>query len=95
LLGLNLNVDAIGSIALRHSILTGTITIAPRANWQADNNLYDLRSLRAEKNTYTPEAFSDYQRATGQDKNSRWQTLGSNDSAKDNRGAELDKLPKP
>lgn len=92
---LGLNVDARGSVVLRHSILTGAITLAPRVNWQADYNRYDLRFLRTVKTTYTPETFPDYQRTTGQDTNSRWQPLGANAPATNGCGADIASLPNP
>ncbi|MCX6910451.1 MAG: HEAT repeat domain-containing protein [Verrucomicrobia bacterium] len=73
----NLNFLATGGVVtLRDSIIAGTpqpeISIWKDVRWQADHNLYDARFIRLDQTFYSPKTFSDYQRATGQDKASRW-----------------------
>lgn len=64
------------SLALRHSVLAGgraaEVIVSPKTKWQAENNLYDLKSLRLADRPYTAATFEQYRCATGQDQGSRW-----------------------
>ncbi|MBI5687800.1 MAG: HEAT repeat domain-containing protein [Verrucomicrobia bacterium] len=73
----NLNFLATGgAVTLRDSVIAGTpppeISIWKGVRWQSDRNLYDTRFIRLDQTFYSPKTFGDYQRATGQDKGSRW-----------------------
>lgn len=53
----------------------GTISIDGQpasAGTLIDHNFYDARFIRLDQKFYSPKTFADYQRATGQDKASRW-----------------------
>jgi hypothetical protein len=40
--------------------------------WRGANNFYDLRSLRFDKTSFTPQTFGDFQKLTGQEAGSQW-----------------------
>ncbi|MFZ2639922.1 MAG: HEAT repeat domain-containing protein [Verrucomicrobiia bacterium] len=65
-----------GAVTLRDSIVAGTpppeISVWKNVRWRADHNLYDAHFIRLDQKFYSPKTFADYQRATGQDKASRW-----------------------
>ncbi len=65
-----------GAVTLRDSVVAGAaqpeISIWKGVRWQSDHNLYDARFIRLDQMFYSPKTFSDYQRATGQDKTSQW-----------------------
>lgn len=46
--------------------------LSSEAKWQADKNIYDLKSLRLDKTLYAPTDFGAYRQATGQDAASQW-----------------------
>ena len=75
LAGLNF-LAADGSTGLHNSVVAGApqpeINIRKGARWQADGNLYDAHFIRLDQTFYSAKTFADYQRATGQDKSSRW-----------------------
>lgn len=64
------------SLVVRHSILAGgpaaEVVVSPKTKWQAESNLYDLKSLRLADSSYTAATFELCRRATGQDRSSRW-----------------------
>lgn len=52
--------------------LSPEILLWKDAEWTADNNRYDPRSLRVDKTFYTEKTFAEFQKRTGQDARSRW-----------------------
>ena len=74
LLGLDLRVAA--AATLRNSLVAGApppaLHIAAGATWRAEGNRYLVSGLLCGAMRYTPQTFSDYQHATGQDQHSRW-----------------------
>ena len=94
---LNLNFQATGgAVTLRDSIVAGTpppeVTIWKDVKWVADNNVYDLKSLRLDKTFFTAKTFAGFQRATGQDKISQWTKLDAHAAGK-GIGADPSRLP--
>ena len=102
LLGLSLQATG-GRVTLRESVVAGTpppeITLWKDVQWQADNNVYDLRFLRRDKMFYGAKTFADYQRATGQDGQSVWTTVewanGRPTHIPAGIGADMARLPQP
>ncbi|MBI5394763.1 MAG: DUF1565 domain-containing protein [Verrucomicrobia bacterium] len=95
LLGLNFQATG-GAVTLRDSIIAGTpqpeVTIWKDVKWVADNNVYDLKSLRLDQTFFTAKTFAGFQRATGQDKRSQWTMLDAHAAGKD-IGADPSRLP--
>ncbi len=64
------------SLAIHQSIVAGgptaEIVVLPGTKWQAEQNLYDLKSLRFTNSLDTAAAFDQYRQATGQDRHSQW-----------------------
>ena len=42
--------------------------------WRGDGNLYDLKSLRAGTVSFTQKTFADFQKFTGSESKSRWES---------------------
>jgi len=97
----NLNFLATGgAVTLRDSIIAGTpppeINIWKGVRWQAEHNLYDARFIRLDQTFYPPKTFNDYQRATGQDRASRWAKVDMTALQPDGSiGADASRLPVP
>ena len=64
----------------------------PNTVWRGAGNLYDFKSLRVDKTSFRPEIFSDFQKLTGSEEGSRWETF---DNAPVGIGADESTLPKP
>jgi hypothetical protein len=64
----------------------------PNTVWRGAGNLYDFKSLRVDKTSFRPEIFSDFQKLTGSEEGSRWETF---DNAPMGIGADESTLPKP
>lgn len=100
LIGLNLQATG-GRVELRDSVVVGApppeITLWKEAQWQAGHNVYDLRFLRRDSTFFSAKTFSDYQRATGQDAQSKWTTIevidGRPRQIPAGVGADLNRLP--
>jgi hypothetical protein len=43
--------------------------------WRGDGNVYDLGSLRVGKVSFTAASFAEFQKHSGSERNSRWQSL--------------------
>jgi HEAT repeat protein len=89
-----------GAVTLRDSIIAGTpppeISIWKDVCWQANHNLYDVRFIRLDQTFYNAKKFADYQRATGQDKSSRWTKVNMTPPQPGgNIGADASRLPAP
>ena len=64
----------------------------PNTVWRGAGNLYDFKSLRVDKTSFRPETFSEFQKLTGSEENSRWEKV---DAVPDGIGANENTLPKP
>jgi hypothetical protein len=76
--GLGFDVAGI-SAALTQSVIGGDpapeIVFRGETKWSADKNVYDLKQFRMNEITYAPSRFAAYQRATSQDRTSKWTTV--------------------
>ena len=63
------------------------------AIWQGTSNLYDFKSLRVAQTSFTRDTFTDFQKRTGSEADSRWED--ADDAALDGIGADESKLPEP
>ncbi|MBM4044844.1 MAG: DUF1565 domain-containing protein [Planctomycetes bacterium] len=65
-----------GAATLTESVIGGNpapeFVLSSEAKWQADKNVYDLKSLRLDKAVYAPKDFDAYRQATRQDAASQW-----------------------
>lgn len=66
------------SVRLDDSVIGGpesAVRIGRSTQWKADRNLWDTPRFSWQETVYSRENFGDYTQASGQDKNSRWETL--------------------
>jgi hypothetical protein len=79
-----------------------TIDVQDGATWEADRNLYDVGSIEIGGTTYAPREFAKYQKATDQDRASRWLHVEvrhpfdgrwTATAAPEGRGADLSRIP--
>jgi len=73
----NLNFQATGGeVSLDHCAIWGTpapeMLLWKDVQWRGANNFYDLKSLRFDKTSFTPQTFGDFQKLTGQEAGSQW-----------------------
>jgi hypothetical protein len=65
-----------GEVSLERCAIFGTPTpemlIWKDVQWRGANNFYNLKSLRFDKTSFTPQTFADFQKLTGQEANSQW-----------------------
>lgn len=105
ILGLAIEGDC-RSLALERCLMGGQpspeIFLSPASGWKADHNVYDLARIRIGNDVYHAANFADYQRASGQDADSRWMHFdvpangrGLPGSPVQNVGADVARLPGP
>ena len=105
ILGLPIEADCY-LVSLEHCLIGGQPTpeigLSAATGWKADHNAYDLARLRVGSKTYDAATFGVYQRASGQDAQSRWMQLdigveGSSLPASPvpGIGANIERLPRP
>jgi HEAT repeat protein len=91
-LNLNVTMTPGAAIDLQQCLLGGDPTpdvlLSANTIWRGDGNLYDFKSLRAGKETFRQETFADFQKFTGSESKSRWETtphaptgIGADESA--------------
>ena len=75
-LGMNVQVTPGGEIAARQCVFGGDpkpeILLHANTLWRGAGNLFDLKSLRLDKTTFTAETFTTFQKLTGSDAGSQW-----------------------
>jgi hypothetical protein len=75
-LGLSVQISPGGEIAARQCVFGGEpkpeIFLHANTLWRGAGNLYDLKSLRLDKTTFTAETFATFQKLTGSDAGSQW-----------------------
>jgi hypothetical protein len=80
-LRLNVTLASGGMIDLQNCALGGEaktdVLIHTNTIWHGADNLYDLKSLRVDKTSFTAKTFADFQNFTGSDTHSKWEPFTS------------------
>jgi hypothetical protein len=66
------------SAQLHHSVIGGAkskINITAKADWKADENWWDCPEIKWHDTAFARDHLADYVRASGQDANSRWESV--------------------
>lgn len=78
-LNLNVTMTPGAAIELRHCVIGGDpkpeVLCYANTVWRGDGNVYDLGSLRVGKVSFTAASFAEFQKHSGSERNSRWQSL--------------------
>ena len=81
LLGLNLTVTTGGETSFVRCALGGEpkpeVLLWPNTIWRGEGSHYDLASLRRDKTVFGVAKFSEFQKFTGSDADSRWETTAA------------------
>ena len=77
--GVNVMLTPSGAVDFQQSLFRGAESkpealIFPNAIWQGQGNRYDFKSLRVAQTSYTPATFGDFQKLTGSEADSLWET---------------------
>ncbi len=104
--GMSIRAEKGTAITVHDSVIAGgsplTIDVQDGATWEADRNLYDVGSIEIGGTTYAPREFAKYQKATDQDRASRWLHVEvrhpfdgrwTATAAPEGRGADLSRIP--
>ena len=62
--------------------------------WRGKGNVYDVKSLRVDKTSFTPQTFAEFQKLTGQEEGSQWRGLSDKEPAPAALGADVAALKK-
>lgn len=94
--GINVMLTPSGAVDFRQCWFRGNeakpeALIFPNAIWQGTGNSYDFKSLRVAQTSFTRETFADFQKLTGSETDSRWETI---DTVPATIGADETSLPK-
>ena len=86
-------------VTIRHCIVTGDpkpdVTLFKDVAWRGEGNVYDLRSLRVDKASFTAATFAEFQKLFGSESNSRWSAAEPRPEGAGADAAALSKLVKP
>lgn len=94
----NLNLQATpgSDVIFRRCLFTGDPTpeamVWKGASWRGEGNIYDLKSLRLDKTSFTPATFTEFQRQTGSDLGSAWKPAEPRPTEAGADAASLEKL---
>ncbi|MFT5466975.1 MAG: HEAT repeat protein [Verrucomicrobiales bacterium] len=71
-----------GAVDFQRCVFTGgeakpDVLIFPNTIWQGAGNLYDIRSLRVAQTSFTSKTFADFQKLTGSESESRWDSAAA------------------
>ncbi len=91
--------DYIAASAIPRGPLVPEIFLWRDVKWTASGNVYDVKLLRLDKTFYAPRTFADFQKQTGQDADSLWQSVEVREGVPRGLprgiGADVTKLPQP
>lgn len=62
--------------------------------WRGEGNVYDVKSLRVDKTSFTPQTFAEFQKLTGQEEGSQWRGLSDKEQLPATLGADVTALEK-
>lgn len=62
--------------------------------WRGTGNVYDVKSLRVDKTSFTPQTFAEFQKLTGQEEGSQWRGVSEKEPAPTTVGADVAALKK-
>jgi hypothetical protein len=86
-------------ITVKHCLVTGDpkpdVTIFKDVAWRGEGNVYDLRSLRLDKASFTAATFAEFQKLVGSETGSRWSAAEPRPDGVGADAAGLSKLVKP
>ncbi len=78
LLGLNVMVTSGGEVSIHNSIIAGDrkpeILLFSNTIWRGDGNHYDFKTLRVGRTSFTQKTFADFQKLTGSEAASYWES---------------------
>ncbi len=77
-LNLNVTLTPGGSVDFRRCVFGGdrkaAVLIFANTIWHGENNAYEFKTLRVAQTSFTKQTFADFQKLTGSEKDSRWET---------------------